>query len=79
MFSSGEYCCFAEDTDKVETYRFGEEKGHHHGGDSNLVNNFIKVMKNEEPSLSPLSDGIASAALCLAAKKSADEHRFIEL
>jgi len=59
-----------------ETHDFGQTDGHG-GGDSLLCGNFIGVMKGEEKSNSPLSEGILSAEMCLAAKKSAKEHKFI--
>lgn len=51
----------------------------HFGGDQALAENFIEVMKGTEKSLAPLSEGILSAELCLAAKKSSIEHRFYDL
>lgn len=53
--------------------------GGHYGGDPRLVENFINVMKGMEKSKTPLSDGIKSAELCLAAKKSASEHRYMDI
>lgn len=53
--------------------------GGHYGGDPVLVRNFLNVMKGIEKSQTPLADGIKSAQLCLAAKKSAAEHKYIEL
>ncbi|MBR5518327.1 MAG: Gfo/Idh/MocA family oxidoreductase [Clostridia bacterium] len=65
--------------DKVtETHNFGETDGHG-GGDELLCENFVGVMKGEEKSHSPLSEGILSAELCLAAKKSAQEHIFVNI
>lgn len=56
-----------------------ETKGSHSGGDRSLARNFIAVMQGTETSDSPLSQGILSAKLCLAAKKSAQTKTFIEL
>lgn len=70
---------YRHDMNTVETYSFANESGHHFGGDKKLTDNFVNVMKNEETSHSKLQDGIASAALCLGAKKSATEHKFVEL
>lgn len=65
--------------DKVtETHDFGLSDGHG-GGDSLLWENFIGVMKGEKKSNSPLSEGVLSAELCLAAKKSAHEHKFVNI
>ena len=61
-----------------EEYSFGQTGGHF-GGDSMLADNFVGVMKGNEKSLSPLAEGILSARLCLAARKSAEKHVFVEL
>lgn len=44
-----------------------------------LVENFIGVMKGIATPIGSLKDGIASARLCLAAKKSATEHIFVDV
>lgn len=62
----------------TETHDFGKTDGHG-GGDILLCENFIGVMKGEEKSNSPLSEGILSAEMCLAAKTSAQEHKFINI
>jgi hypothetical protein len=36
-------------------------------------------MKGTEKTIAPLADGILSAKLCLAARRSAEEHVFVEL
>jgi len=55
------------------------DNGNHFGGDDLLCKNFLGVMKGTEKSGSPLSEGILSAKLCLAAKKSAREHVFVDI
>ncbi len=70
---------YRHDEDMIETYRYPNAKGAHFGGDTALAESFIAVMKGEAKSCAPLSQGIASAALCLAAKTSAAEYRFVEL
>ena len=62
----------------VETHKFDATDGHG-GGDILLCENFIEVMKGEGKSNSPLSEGILSAELCLAAKKSAEEKIFVNI
>lgn len=62
----------------VETHKFDSTDGHG-GGDILLCENFIEVMKGEGKSNSPLSEGILSAELCLAAKKSAEEKIFVNI
>lgn len=51
----------------------------HGGGDVLLSDNFISVMKGEGKSHSPLSEGILSAEMCLAARKSAEVHEFVNI
>ncbi|UVI30757.1 Gfo/Idh/MocA family protein [Paenibacillus spongiae] len=62
-------------TPRVETYELtaGDD---HFGGDPLLAKNFIDIMQNGSPSLSSLDDGLTSALMCLAAKKSAETGTF---
>ncbi len=62
-----------------EDYSFRDIAGNHFGGDSELVINFINVMNKSDISHSTLDEGILSAEMCLAAKKSSTEHVFIDL
>lgn len=65
--------------DKVDTYDVNaEQTGTHFGGDEVLAESFVSVMEGGE-SVAPLSSGIESARLCLAARRSADEHQMITL
>lgn len=61
-----------------DTKVFGTTDGHG-GGDELLCNDFLGVMKGEKESSSPLSDGILSAEMCLAARKSATENVFVDI
>ena len=54
------------------------DAGVHHGGDRHLAESFIAVMKGE-PSPSTLAEGILSVEMCLAAKESAAEKRFVPI
>jgi predicted dehydrogenase len=45
--------------------------GFHGGGDHMLAQNFVDVLHGRESSHSPLTDGLLSAAMCLAARDSA--------
>ncbi len=58
----------------VETIKVGGETGHH-GGDEQLVRNFLEVIRGEDVSRAPLRHGLRSAALCLAARDSAASGR----
>ena len=51
----------------------------HGGGDELLSDDFISVMKCEGNSHSPLSEGILSAEMCLAARKSAENNVFVDI
>ncbi len=65
--------------DAIKEVHHLTDNGSHFGGDDLLCKNFLGVMKGNETSNSPLSEGILSAKLCLAAKKSASEHIFIDI
>lgn len=54
----------------------GDTAGTHFGGDGELVANFLGVCAGRERSRSTLEDGIRSAAMCLAAKRSDENHTF---
>ena len=56
-----------------------DSTGSHSGGDRKLAKNFIDVMRGTDVSHSPLSQGILSARMCLAAKKSAETKTFVEV
>lgn len=51
----------------------------HAGGDELLRDDFLAVMKGEGKSHSPLAEGILSAEMCLAARKSATENIFVDI
>ncbi|WP_428939588.1 Gfo/Idh/MocA family protein [Fontivita pretiosa] len=46
--------------------------GSHGGGDEQLAMNFIDVIRGRAASRAPLSDGLLSAAMCLAARQAAN-------
>ncbi len=48
-----------------------EVEGGHSGGDEKLLDNFIEIIRGEAVSESPLSAGILSVAMCLAARRAA--------
>lgn len=54
------------------------ESGSHFGGDMLLIDGFAKIIGGA-PSLAPLSLGITSARLCLAARRSAQTDSFVKL
>ncbi len=64
-------------TERVDEIRFDRRGGGHFGGDDVLAANFLDVCEGRAASISPLSAGIASARLCLAARESARTGRFV--
>lgn len=56
--------------ERVEDITIDDEGGHG-GGDHKLARNFIEVLQGEAPSLTPMADGLLSAATCLAARDAA--------
>jgi predicted dehydrogenase len=65
-------------TAKTETIDMSADKGVHFGGDRRLAESFIAVMKGAS-SPSTLAEGILSVEMCLAAKESAAEKRFVNI
>ncbi len=63
----------------VMTYTVSPDDEAHGGGDAILARNFLGVMKGGEVSHSPLSEGILSANMCIMAKKSSEEHKFMDI
>ncbi len=63
----------------VEHHTLAKTLEGHFGGDAVLERNFIALMEGSEVSCAPLSDGILSAELCLAARRSAQEHVFVDV
>jgi len=56
--------------DNVEDFAVSAQ-GQHGGGDHELAKNFIDLLRGRDVSKSNLSDGLLSAAMCLAARESA--------
>ena len=70
---------FMHHTTCTETHRFSSGAMSHGGGDVVLAHNFLKIIKDGAPSVSPLSAGILSVLMCLKAKESALTHTFQEI
>jgi predicted dehydrogenase len=49
---------------------------HHSGGDHALVRNFLDMTRHLDKSITNLHDGLLSAAMCLSARESSQEHTF---
>lgn len=77
-FYTGEIVLYSHESPTVEKIKADTSKPHF-GGDDALFVNFVGVMKGTEKSKTPLREGILSARMCLAAKKSSDEKVFVEI
>ena len=77
-FYTGDIVLYSHESPTVEKIKADTSKPHF-GGDDALTDNFIGVMKGTEKSKTPLREGILSARMCLAAKKSSDEKVFVEI
>ena len=70
---------FMHHTPRTETHNFSSASMSHGGGDVVLAHNFLKVIKGEAESVSPLSAGLLSVLMCLKAKESAETSTFREI
>lgn len=77
-FISGTIKLFHHRDNEIETYSFKEEEGHF-GGDEGLMNAFIHLLRGEPCEYPSLTDGMISANLCLAAKRSAEKECFLQV
>ena len=75
-FPSATITIYDHMTAKTETIDMSADKGVHFGGDRRLAESFIAVMQGEK-SPSTLAEGILSVEMCLAAKESTAENRFV--
>lgn len=65
---------FKKRMDRIEV-KASQDEGHL-GGDHVLATNFSNLIQGKEKSQSNLHDGLLSAAMCLAARESANTHTF---
>ena len=65
-------------SENKETIDMSDDAGVHFGGDRRLADSFIAVMRGE-PSPSTLAEGILSVEMCLAAKESTAEKKFVDV
>ena len=61
---------------RVETHNLKTAGASHGGGDTVLVDNFVRVIRGERKSVAPLDAGILSVLMCLKAKESAETKTF---
>lgn len=64
---------------RIETYKMDSASASHGGGDTVLVDNFVRVIRDGTKSVSPISAGLLSVLMCLNAKKSAETNTFQEI
>lgn len=77
-FNSGEITLFYHNKNHIERHKIEKTSGHS-GGDEALIRNFANVVRGVEDSKAPLSEGILSAKMCLLAKRSAKEKKFLNI
>lgn len=68
---------YMHNTDRVETYKFDEAGTSHYGGDAIMMNDFLDMMDGKGTSI--LEDGIYSALMCIKAKESSEQNKFIKI
>ena len=76
-FAAGKIAVYDHMSDKVTRIDVSAPKDGHGGGDDVLMRNFVELMEGTaDSSVASLEDGIWSAQVCLAAKRSSEEDRF---
>lgn len=79
-FVSDEITVYDHMNDQVTKIQVHTPANGHGGGDQKLIQNFVDLIRGRAAeSVSPLSAGILSAALCLKAKESSEQDLFLEL
>ncbi len=63
---------------RIDTYAI-TATGSHSGGDPVLVDNFVRIIRGEQKSVSPLSAGLLSVLMCLKAKESSLTNTFQQI
>ncbi|MHB9036631.1 MAG: Gfo/Idh/MocA family protein [Armatimonadota bacterium] len=66
-------------TPRTETYRMDSASASHGGGDTVLVDNFVRVIRDGAKSVAPISAGLLSVLMCLKAKESAETNTFQDI
>ncbi len=61
------------------SYKMGSETGGHGGGDMELGYDFLRAIREQKPSRSPLAAGIQSALVCLTCRQSAEQRQFLNV
>lgn len=66
-------------TPKTETHNLRTSGATHGGGDTVLVDSFVRAIRGERKSVAPLDAGLLSVLMCLKAKESAATKTFQEI
>jgi len=76
-----ELTVYQHHTGRVERHRFeaGPEETGHHGGDTELARDFLKIVAGEGVSRTPLEVALTSVEMCLAARDSCRQGRFVDV
>lgn len=77
-FPTGIITVYEHHTGKVEKIDMSGDFGQHFGGDRRLAEAFLRVLEGGK-SPSTLAEGILSVSMCLAARESAAERRFVDV
>ena len=77
-FPTAKITVYEHHTGKVEVIDMSGDFGQHFGGDRRLAEAFLRVLRGEK-SPSTLAEGILSVSMCLAARESAEAHRFVDV
>jgi predicted dehydrogenase len=80
-FIKGEATVTMHQFPRTETYKVDNSvfPDNHYGGDPVFTKHFLDVIMNNAESESSLDAGMLSALMCLAAKKSAEQNKFLDI
>ena len=76
-FYSDEVVVHHHQQPRVDTYSLDSAEGGHHGGDTELLHDFLAIIFGTGPSRATLQDGLISAQLCLLARESCESSSFV--
>ena len=77
-FNSDEVVVHHHHQPRVDRLTLGTHEGGHHGGDTELLVDFLAIVFGTGSSRSTLEDGLTSANLCLTARESCETSQFVQ-
>ena len=77
-FNTGVVQVYYHNENRTERHELEVTRGHS-GGDVVLTNNFADVVRGKVKSYATLKEGLLSAQMCLAAKRSSETNEFVEI